>query len=117
MDSGPRSETGAVVVSAARAPELGPWPDPGQSRPSCSGAWSHTHGGWAGARVHAGAGRAWSHLSSGQQRSAESRRPGLWARDTRRHVARSLCNVSLSTCAVCPEPGCTLLLPGIPTNI
>ena len=64
-----------------------------------------------------GAGRAWSHLSSGQQRSAESRRPGLWARDTRRHVARSLCNVSLSTCAVCPEPGCTLLLPGIPTNI
>ena len=62
-------------------------------------------------------GRAGSHLSSGQQRSAESRRPGLWARDTRRHVARSLCNVSLCTCAVCPEPGCTLLLPGIPTNI
>ena len=59
MDSGPRSETGAVVVSAARAPELGPWPDPGQSRPSCSGAWSHTHGGVGrGARARRGRGGA-----------------------------------------------------------
>ena len=51
------SETGAVVVSAARATELGPGPDPRQSRHSCSGAWSHTHARMAGARVHAGAGR------------------------------------------------------------
>ena len=114
------SETGAVVVSAARATELGPWPDPRQSRHSCSGAWSHTHA-RMGRDARARRGRPLARVDSpelGQQRSA----PVSGVTEAAGHVAPrchavTLSRWSLYTCAVCPEPGSGLLLPGIPTNI